>query len=200
MTLNEFAYEIGVKHRREVAGNGRTLEGLARLAIFVSPPNIDVPNRPHIYSDSVGLPMSIQSSLPTKSPRNRAATPKHHHHPRSASKNAAAPPPVDISGPEWTNGSKKRGKNGGNSHRIHGNSMSWCCFASSYMVNCYFLVRYVDETISLDRAKFKNHAEQGIPFARTPPPSSVPSDHAGESSFQDTGDGMDMEDILFALQ
>lgn len=36
-TLNEFAYEIGTKHRRELFANGRDPGGLARLAIFVSP-------------------------------------------------------------------------------------------------------------------------------------------------------------------
>ena len=57
----------------------------------------------------------------------------------------------------------------------------------------------MDETISLDRERFKNHVEEGIPFTQTSPLPSI-MDREGGTPFRDTADGTDMDDILYALE
>ena len=59
--------------------------------------------------------------------------------------------------------------------------------------------RYIDETIRLDREKFKAHIEQGIPFKQTLSLPPTPSYCRSEPTFQDTADRVDMDDILNAL-
>jgi hypothetical protein len=69
----------------------------------------------------------------------------------------------------------------------------------SWLTNTSF-PSYLDETIRLDREKFKNHVEQqGIPFAQTPPEPPPPSHRGGGPSFQESADRTEIDDILNAL-
>ena len=62
------------------------------------------------------------------------------------------------------------------------------------------LLRYIEETIRLDKERYNGHVEQGMPFSQTTPPSFVPSYHRDEHTQQGATDRTDtMDDILNAL-